>query len=176
MATPLRLHTHCSYCGAASATEQSWPRTCGACGNITYRNPLPVAVLVLPVDGGVLTVRRSIPPRQGQLALPGGFIDHGEAWQAAAVRELREEAGITIPAEEVTLFDVHSAPDGTVLIFGVVPPRRAHDLPAFVANSEVGERVVITGPQPLAFPLHTRVVERWFAEQRARSEGGPGNS
>jgi ADP-ribose pyrophosphatase YjhB (NUDIX family) len=125
---------------------------------------LPVAVLVLPVDGGVLTVRRAILPRQGLLALPGGFIDHGEAWQAAAVRELREEADIVIPAEEVALFDVHSAPDGTVLIFGVVAQRRTSDLPLFRPNTEVNERVVITRAEPLAFPLHTRVVERWFAK------------
>ncbi len=163
MSTPLRLHTHCSYCGVAYGTEQPWPRVCAACGNTTYRNPLPVAVLVLPVDGGALTIRRAIPPRQGQLALPGGFIDHGEAWQAAAVRELREETGIVIAADEVTLFDVHSAPDGTVLIFGTVPPRRVGDLPVFVANTEVSERVVIARPETLAFPLHTRVVERWFA-------------
>lgn len=165
MPTPLRLHTHCSYCGAPYAAEQPWPRVCAACSNTTYRNPLPVAVLILPVDGGVLTVRRAIPPRQGQLALPGGFIDHGEAWQAAAVRELREEAGIVIAAHEVALFDVHSAPDGTVLIFGVVPQRRVIDLPPFMPNTEVSECVVLTQPEPLAFPLHTRVVERWFSKR-----------
>ncbi len=130
-----------------------------------------MAVLVLPVDGGVLTVRRAIQPRQGQLALPGGFIDYGEAWQAAAVRELREEADIVIAAEEVALFDVHSAPDGTVLIFGEVAQRRASDLPLFRPNNEVSERVVITRAEPLAFPLHTRVVERWFAQHGSRAQG-----
>jgi ADP-ribose pyrophosphatase YjhB (NUDIX family) len=163
MSAPLRLHTYCSYCGVAFAVEQSWPRLCTACGNNTYRNPLPVAVLLLPVDGGVLTVRRAIPPRQGQLALPGGFIDHGEAWQAAAVRELREEAGIVISASEVSLFDVQSAPDGTVLIFGTAPQRFGRDLLPFTPNTEVNELVVITRPEALAFPLHTRVVERWFS-------------
>jgi len=52
-----------------------------------------VAVVVAPVDGGVLLVRRAIPP-EGP-ALPGGFVNHGEDWRAAAVRELagRHEDG-----------------------------------------------------------------------------------
>jgi len=157
-------NSHCSFCGAAYAPDQPWPRTCAACANIAYRNPLPVAVLLLPVDGGLLTVRRGIPPRLGELALPGGYIDHGEAWQAGAVRELREETGISVDVGEVRLFDVHSAPDGTVLVFGLARPRRAGDLPAFTASAEASERVVIAAPQPLAFPLHTRVAARWFAE------------
>jgi NADH pyrophosphatase NudC (nudix superfamily) len=78
--------SHCSYCGAAYAPEQPWPRRCAACGETTYRNPTPVAVAVLPVDDGVLVISRSIPPRAGLLALPGGFVDHGESWQRAVAR------------------------------------------------------------------------------------------
>jgi ADP-ribose pyrophosphatase YjhB (NUDIX family) len=128
-----------------------------------------VAVLLLPVDDGVLVVRRAIPPRQGQLALPGGFIEQGESWQAAAVRELREEAGIIVNPTEPRLFDTLSAPDGTVLIFGTALPRRASELAVFAASAEVSERRVLARPEPLAFALHTLVVERWFAE---RASGG----
>src|SRR4029078_3947855 len=46
---PGHIHSYCSYCGSAFAAEQPWPRECAACGNITYRNPLPVAVAVVPV-------------------------------------------------------------------------------------------------------------------------------
>jgi ADP-ribose pyrophosphatase YjhB (NUDIX family) len=163
MSTPGTKNSHCSYCGAVFDAQQPWPRTCADCASISYVNPLPVAVLLLPVDAGVLVVRRAIPPRQGQLALPGGFIDQGESWQAAAAREMREETNITVTVDEIRLFDVHSAPDGTLLVFGTAPRRRSLDLPAFSANVEVGERTVLAQPEPLAFPLHTRVVERWFA-------------
>ena len=163
MSIPGLKNSHCSYCGAVFAADQPWPRTCAGCASISYVNPLPVAVLLLPVDAGVLVVRRAIPPRRGQLALPGGFIDQGESWQAAAAREMREETDITVTADEIRLFDVHSAPDGTLLVFGTAQPRRSFDLPAFSTNVEVGERVVLARPEPLAFPLHTRVVERWFA-------------
>jgi ADP-ribose pyrophosphatase YjhB (NUDIX family) len=169
MPAPFLKNSYCSYCGAANALDQPWPRTCANCDAISYANPLPVAVLLLPVDDGVLVVRRAIPPRQGQLALPGGFIDQSESWQAAAVRELREEAGIVVNPTEVRLFDALSASDGTLLIFGIALPRRASELPAFAASAEVSERRVLAQPEPLAFALHTVVVERWFAE---RPSGG----
>ncbi len=169
MPAPHLKNSHCSYCGAAYAVNQPWPRTCAGCDAISYVNPLPVAVLLLPIDDGMLVVRRAIPPRQGQLALPGGFIDQGESWQAAAARELREEAGIIVNPTELRLFDALSAPDGTVLIFGTALPRRASELPVFDASAEVSERRVLARPEPLAFALHTLVVERWFAE---RASGG----
>ena len=49
--TARQRHSHCSYCGSLFANEQPWPRACRPCGNISYLNPLPVAVTLLPVDG-----------------------------------------------------------------------------------------------------------------------------
>jgi ADP-ribose pyrophosphatase YjhB (NUDIX family) len=60
-----------------------------------YRNPIPVVVLAVPVeDLGVLMVRRVKPP--AGLALPSGYIEHGELWPDAAARELAEETGIRV--------------------------------------------------------------------------------
>jgi len=165
MATTKR-NSHCSYCGHPFEAEQPWPRACASCAQTSYVNPVPVAVLLLPVDDGLLTIRREIEPRRGMLALPGGYINMGESWQQAAARELMEETGISINPEEVEDFRVLSAPDGTVLIFGLVrTPRSAGELPAFTANEETSEVVVLTGPEQLAFPLHTRVVEEFFGRR-----------
>lgn len=160
-----RKDTCCSFCGQRYLPEQPWPRTCAGCGATSYQNPLPVAVLLLPVDGGLLAIRRGIEPRRGELALPGGYIGLGESWQEAGARELREETGIRIDPAGVETFDVLSAPDGTVLVFGLAAPVRAADLPAFTPTDETTERVVIAGPQEMAFPLHTRVVARYFASR-----------
>lgn len=163
----LKKNAHCSYCGHAFPEGLAWPRTCPGCQNISYLNPLPVSVVLVPVDAGLLVIRRAIPPRIGQLALPGGFINMGESWQAAGAREVFEETGLSLRAEEIRDFRVLSAPDGTVLVFGLAAPRTRADLPAFVPTSETSEVLVIDGPTELCFPLHTAVANEFFQRQRA---------
>ena len=153
---------HCTFCGARFTRGQAWPRRCGACGETSYRNPAPVAVAVQPVGEGLLVVRRGIPPARGRLALPGGFIDFGEAWQAAVVRELHEETGLRRTPPAVRHFETVSAPDGTLLIFGLLP--RLAELPASGGESlETLGWEVLSGPAELGFSLHTAVAERFFA-------------
>ena len=162
-----RKHAHCGYCGSPYTPEQTWPRLCAGCNEISYRNPLPVVVTVLPVDDGVLVIRRTIEPFLGSLALPGGYLDDGESWQAGCARELFEETGVVVPAGEIALFRAYSPepPLGFVMIFGLAQPRRGLDLPAFTANNECSERVVIATSVELAFPTHTRVVTEYFEER-----------
>jgi ADP-ribose pyrophosphatase YjhB (NUDIX family) len=154
---------HCTFCGARFTPGQIWPRRCAACGETSYLNPKPVAVAVLPVGGGLLVVRRGIPPARDTLALPGGYIEVGETWQEAAVRELREEVGVVAAADGVRLLDTVSAPDGTLLVFGLLPPFDG-ELPASSPNEESLGWQVIDRPTELGFDLHTRVADRWFVE------------
>lgn len=55
----------------------------------------------------VLLIQRGTKPLQGQWSLPGGRIERGEHADAAAVRELKEETGVT--ARIVALVDVVDA-------------------------------------------------------------------
>ena len=156
--------SHCSYCGTALPADVPWPRRCTLCGNATYRNPLPVSVVLLPIDDGLLLVRRVNDPQAGKLALPGGFIEVGETWQEAGAREVLEETGFTVEAGSIRLFDARSAPDGTLLVFGLAPPVLSRDLPPFVPSSETSEMTVMRGPLELAFSTHTEVVARYWKE------------
>jgi ADP-ribose pyrophosphatase YjhB (NUDIX family) len=154
---------HCSYCGAGFADRAPWPRRCASCGNVSHLNPLPVAVLLQPVDGGLLAIRRALPP-VGRLALPGGYVDAGETWQAAAARELREETGVSAAPDAIREVRVLSAPDGTLLVFGLAPPTAEDALPPFAPSAETSERVVLRGaPEEMAFALHAQVVREYFA-------------
>jgi ADP-ribose pyrophosphatase YjhB (NUDIX family) len=162
-------HSHCSYCGTPFDAQTRWPRICAGCGETTWRNPLPVAVVLLPIDTtdglrGLVVLRRDIDPGRGELALPGGFIEIGEDWRSAAVRELWEETGLTADSESAALFDVASTP-GTINIFAVLPVREQTKLPVSAPTSEATEWMVITAPIRLAFPTHEAAVRRYFASK-----------
>ena len=169
--TPPAPHAHCGSCGTpySAETATAWPRTCAACGATAYRNPLPVAVALLPVTdtqgGGLVVITRTIPPQLGGIALPGGFVDHTEDWRHAVVRELREETGIDAHEQEVRLADAMSSPDGHLLLFGLLPPRPAAALPPSVPTDETDGYDVLRTARELAFPLHTRAAHAWFAGQ-----------
>jgi ADP-ribose pyrophosphatase YjhB (NUDIX family) len=164
--------TFCSYCGTRFADATTYPRTCAACGAQIWANPIPVAVVLVPViDGertGLLVVRRAIPPA-GKLALVGGFVEEHESWQECAARELREEAGVEIdPAKLEPLWYASTEPrPNRLLLFSLAPPMRASELPAFTPNTEASERGIIFGAddidEVLAFPLHAEAARRYFS-------------
>ncbi|MFD9036090.1 NUDIX domain-containing protein [Streptomyces sp. NPDC059567] len=164
---PVVKDSYCSSCGARYAETADWPRTCAACGSVAYRNPLPVAITLLPATDvrgtGLVVITRTIEPARGEVALPGGFIDHAEDWRDAVVRELREETGIEAPAGEVRLADALSSPAGHLLLFGLLPPRQASELPPSAPTDETTGWHLLHAPAELAFPLHTEAVRRWFA-------------
>lgn len=170
-----RKHAHCGYCGQRYADGQPWPRRCRRCRYESYLNPLPVVLLLLPVQRatasepeGLLVIRRNMAPHIGRLALPGGYIEFHETWQAAAARELYEEADIRISEHSVREFRVRSTEGGLILIFGLADPIREDQLSPFSKNAEVSERVILTDATELAFPLHAQAVHDYFTSRRSR--------
>jgi 8-oxo-dGTP diphosphatase len=155
--------SHCSYCGHRFPAGAGWPRRCVLCANVTYRNPLPVAVLAVPVeDLGVLMVRRKLPPVG--LALPSGYIEYGERWQDTAARELAEETGIRVDASTIRELKVCSGDDGTLLVFGIAPPIARAEIATFSPSAEASEVVVVDAPRDdIVFPLDAEVITAFRA-------------
>ncbi|GAB6060866.1 NUDIX domain-containing protein [Desulfonatronum parangueonense] len=84
-------------------------KKCPHCAELLedYLNPVPTVDILINIPGkGIVLIERRNPPPGW--ALPGGFIDHGESAEQAAVREAREETGLDV--ELTGLLGVYSDP------------------------------------------------------------------
>jgi 8-oxo-dGTP diphosphatase len=94
-----------------------------------------VVLTVLRQGLAALLIRRGKPPFQNSLALPGGFVQPDEDLPNAAIRELREETGIEVGAEQLIQLGAWGAPDrdermrvvsiGYLAAIADLPPPRA---------------------------------------------------
>ena len=66
-----------------------------------------VGVGAVIIEGSrVLLVKRAHPPLQAQWSIPGGVLEVGELVRDAAIREAREETGLTVePGELLGVYD-----------------------------------------------------------------------
>lgn len=94
--------THCSVCGT-QYNHTSWPRQCNSCGDLHWRNPIPVVAVIQPVYDynehkiGYVIAQRGIHPCKGEWALVGGYVDMGDkSIFDAARREFLEETGLKV--------------------------------------------------------------------------------
>ena len=80
----------------------------------TYKYPHPAVTadcIVMTRDNQVLLIQRRNEPCQGQWAFPGGFMNIDETAEAAAVRELQEETGITLSETDIFQVGAYTAVD-----------------------------------------------------------------
>ena len=91
-----RRHVFCSVCGEGTAPNRGgWSRACGSCGAEHYPRSDPVVIMLAEHDGRLLLGRQPhYPP--GRYSALAGFVEPGEAIEAAVARELHEEAGIVV--------------------------------------------------------------------------------
>lgn len=95
---PLHGFAYCPRCGTHGfADHGERAKQCHACGLTYYANVASaVACLILDNDHRALLTRRALPPAEGTLDLPGGFVDPLETVEAAVRREIKEETGLEV--------------------------------------------------------------------------------
>ena len=68
--------------------------------------PLVGVGAIIIEDARVVLVKRLHPPLQAEWSIPGGVLEVGELVREAAIREAREETGLTVePAELLGVYD-----------------------------------------------------------------------
>lgn len=59
-----------------------------------HKNPVPTVDIIIEIGEKIVLIERKNPPFGW--ALPGGFVDYGESFEDAALREALEETGLHI--------------------------------------------------------------------------------
>lgn len=114
----------------------------------------------------IALVRRK---KDGIWALPGGFLDPGETFQACALREFKEEAGVDLLAadliqsiERPVAFDAPDRDPRSRIISGAVliRIRRAGDRPELVAGDDADDaRWFSLNCLPRCYADHNEIIE-----------------
>ena len=111
----LSVPQFCARCGGQLA-YRSQPRdsaqrlACCSCGTVAYNSPNLLVSGYIFAEGALLLIRRGLVPYQGKWAPPTGFVEGGESVDAAISREVSEETGLSISAENYVPFGVISLP------------------------------------------------------------------
>lgn len=139
---------------------------CPSCGAQvqTFRNPVPTVDIIIETAGGIVLIERKNPPHGW--ALPGGFVDYGEAFEDAARREAAEETGL-----EVTLtlqFHTYSDPkrDARQHTASTVFVATA-DGPPLAADDAKDAGVFNEGTLPPLVFDHNRILRDYFEFKRS---------
>lgn len=91
-------HRFCARCGAPSdLVDGGWKRRCPACGAEHFPRVNPVVILLV-TDGARMMLGRPASWPPGMFSCIAGFVEPGETLFAAAKREAKEEADLTINA------------------------------------------------------------------------------
>ena len=107
-----------------------------------YKNPVPTVDCIIELAGErVVLIRRKNPPLGW--ALPGGFVDEGERLDLAAVREVKEETGLSV--ELVEQFFTYSDPKRD--------PRRHTLSTVYLGRAEGEPQGADDAAEARAFPL-----------------------
>lgn len=168
-------HRFCARCGTSTEmADAGAKRTCPACGAEHFPRTDPVAiVLALHEDACLLGRGPHFPP--GVLSALAGFVEAAETPEECAVRELKEEAGVTITSVAYQFSQPWPFPSSMMMGFFAQAETRAlaldeeeivearwieRDQVKRLLNGEEYEGVII----PPRFTIARQLIEKWARE------------
>jgi len=95
----------CPSCGTEGSVKKQDATNyeCEKCSWHHWNNAKAATSIAFIKDGKLLVVQRAHEPNKGLHELAGGFVDFGESAYEGAIREAREELGITLTPADLEL-------------------------------------------------------------------------
>jgi ADP-ribose pyrophosphatase YjhB (NUDIX family) len=161
--------THDQFCSRCGARLLPGPGggapKCTGCGRIAYLDPKLAAAAIVPLDGGIVLVRRAIEPAYGRWSFPSGYVNRGEKVESAAEREVLEETGLRISVK--WLVGLYSTPGNHVVLSVYHAEVTGGALSARDEALEIGAFALDRLPQ-LAFEHDARIIQDWLKTRERR--------
>ena len=138
---------------------------CVKCDRIIYSDPKVAVAAIIPMDDGIVLLRRAIEPQIGKWSFPSGYVDRGEKLERALEREVLEECRLTVNVD--WLVGVYSEAGQAVVLVVYHADVISGQL---VAGDETSEaRVFALDEMPeLAFEHDDRIVRAWLEGVKVR--------
>ncbi len=163
---------YCPSCGSPFSYCNDHHRIrpqCLQCGFIYYKNPAPaVSVLIIENQHVLLGKRGPDSFAAGKWCLPCGYIEYNEAFLTAALREVKEETGLTIAIQSIINVNSNFLSENLHAIVVVLLAKVAAGIPA--AGDDLVEVAWFdpAGPLPeMAFAADEDILKRYCAQKIA---------
>ncbi len=155
------LHPRCPRCGSRTqVTQAGWSRTCPSDGSEHFPRTDPaVIMLILDEEERCLLGRGPLWP-EGRMSILAGFVEAGESAEAAVVREVAEEVGISVTDVRYVASQPHPFPASLMLGYTA---RVSGDPTLHPDRDEIVTAGWFTREQ-------VRTVGEWGSEQAANSD------
>ncbi len=137
---------------------------CRACQFIFFLDPKVATGAIFCLDGGIVLVKRAIQPRWGKWVFPGGYVDRGESLEGAAIREVKEEAGLNVRLTR--LVGAYSYPGSAVVVIVFAGEVTGGSLQIDTESLDIRSFAPAELPwDELAFPSTTQALRDYLAQE-----------
>lgn len=160
----------CPYCAIVLNSVEIGGRerlACATCDFVHWNNPKPVTATVIPMDGGIVLVKRNCEPFVNDWCLPGGFIEAAEHPAEAAAREVFEETGLEVQVSRLLDASAPGRGINVIILFYEAVPVGGKLAPGDDA-SDARTFKQHELPTNIAFDLHRQVIHNWFEKKVER--------
>lgn len=160
-------HNQLKSCPLCSTRLKSIPiggkvrQACPSCEFVHWDNPKPVTATLVPMDGGIVLVKRKFEPFVDDWCLPGGFMEATEHPEQSAAREVLEETGLEVEISKLLGASTPGRGINVLILFYLAKQANG----AMKAGDDASDVAAFRReqlPENIAFDLHRKMIRDFF--------------